>query len=382
VSYDTGMMTTALIGCVAAALASTSESGADGGITSPWLYHAAERAVAIDVEMPAGHESGTLALMNDRGDLHTEPLPVEAGRLDLAGAMPDVWRLRQAAYLQLVVDGEPVGTPLVVQPLLSRLVPETEDALSPSGHPYTRIVDWYDEASGLRVSEMETAAADAGISLDDPWLANQRLGPRLLSGLRIYPEADVILRTTHGDIRIALRPDHAPNTTWNFLELSRGGFYRDIPFHRIVPFTRAGQAFVIQAGDPTGTGSGGPGYWLPIERSTLPHEFGVISMARDVDPDSAGSQIFLCLSRAGTARLDGHYCAFGYAVDGAGVIERIANAELADVEAGRPARPMPTIRQAEVVPTAPRRIGFGRADEPVTRPTAPEPEIGPERLPR
>ncbi|MDP6602414.1 MAG: peptidylprolyl isomerase, partial [Phycisphaerales bacterium] len=108
-------------------------------------------------------------------------------------------------------------------------------------------------------------------------------------------------------------------------------------FHRIVPLTARGQGFVIQAGDPTGTGSGGPGWWLPIERSDLPHDFGVISMARANDPDSAGSQFFLCLSREGTARLDGQYCAFGETVEGEVTIKAIAATPLSDPASGRPA---------------------------------------------
>ena len=125
------------------------------------------------------------------------------------------------------------------------------------------------------------------------------------------------------------------------------------------------QPFVIQAGDPTGTGDGGPGYWLPLEDSKLQHDFGVISMARSDDPDSNGSQIFIALSREGTARLDGQYCAFGYAVDGAEAIKAIAQVQLADPATGRPADP-PLIRTAELVPSPARMVGRGRPDQRVT----------------
>ena len=170
-----------------------------------------------------------------------------------------------------------------------------------------------------------------------------------------------------------MRPDAAPNTAWNFISLCEGGFYRGIDFHRIVPMTRDGDPFVIQAGDPTASGSGGPGYWLPIEKSDLPHDFGVISMARDVDPDSAGSQIFICLSRAGTARLDGHYCGFGYAVDGAETIRAIAAVKLVDISAGRPADP-PVILGTDLLSAPPRVPGAGRTDQAVVADASPSPK--------
>ena len=166
-------------------------------------------------------------------------------------------------------------------------------------------------------------------------------------------------------LHFAMRPDQAPNTAWNFLELCTGGFYDGVVFHRVVPMNFAGDPFVIQAGDPTGSGNGGPGYWLPIEPSQLPHDFGVISMARDTPPDSAGSQFFICLSRAGTATLDGSYCAFGYAIDGAETIQAIASVELADVSNGRPTDP-PVIISATLIDSPPRTPEVGRPDKPLS----------------
>jgi peptidyl-prolyl cis-trans isomerase B (cyclophilin B) len=210
----------------------------------------------------------------------------------------------------------------------------------------------------------EPAAGAPGTEAPRAWLAVPGADRRLLSGVRLYRERDVVLHTTKGDIRLALRPDHAPNTVFNFLRLCEGGFYRDVAFHRVVPMTRQGEPFIIQAGDPTGAGDGGPGYRLDLEPSGLPHEFGVISMARDDDPDSAGSQFFICLSREGTARLDGDYCAFGYAMAGGEAILAIADVQLADLAAGRPVDP-PLIESAELVPAPPRLVGLGRPDRPV-----------------
>ncbi len=323
------------------------------------VYYGIGSPVTVQVEVADG-AAVALALMEADGTLLAPPRAVRPGRVDVGALMPEcleppaIWR---ACYLQCLVDGEPTGSALVFQPMLSRLAPRTEQAQRPDGTPYTRIVGWGPAAPQ-----------------DDP--------QRVFSGLRVYPEHDVILHTTLGDIVVAMRPDEGPNTVWNFLRLVEGGYYDGVVFHRVVPLTRQGHPFVIQGGDPTGTGEGEPGYWLPIEPSELPHEFGVISMARADSPDSAGGQFFFCLSRAGTARLDGQYCAFGHAVDGAGTIRAIADVELADVSTGRPAEP-PAIVEASLVPAPPRAPGEGRPDRPVaeTRPRPPA-ETQPDRVPR
>lgn len=356
------------------------------------LYVGVGRPVPIVVTGPVEptiDQVLSLVLMDEAGTALLPAVTVESGHADLADLCPDIWRIRRACYLQLMVGEDPAGSALVLQPMLSRLVPITIEDVNPNGIRYTRITGWYDElhppaegppAEGAARDDAagEESAEEPPSLIDDP-----AQGERLFTGLRIYPERDVLLRTSLGEIRLAMRPDHAPNTVWNFLRLCEGGFYQDVVFHRIVPLTRAGDPFVIQAGDPTGTGNGGPGFWLPMEPSALPHDFGVISMARDVDPDSAGSQIFICLSRAGTARLDGHYCAFGSAVEGAETIRAIADVELADVATGRPQVP-PVILEALLVPAPPRRPDAGRPDralcEPAPEPA--EPPAGPKRVPR
>jgi peptidyl-prolyl cis-trans isomerase B (cyclophilin B) len=268
------------------------------------------------------------------------------------------------------------------------MVPQTREETHPvRGTKYSRIVGWVDENQlPLQPAAATQPSSDGDKSAtDEPADAKaerQTAQPveRLFTGLRMYPEHDVTLQTTLGDIRLAMRPDHAPNTVWNFLELARGGFYRDIAFHRIVPLIN-GNPFVIQAGDPSGTGDGGPGYWLPIEDSHLEHDFGVISMARSDDPDSNGSQIFIALSRAGTARLDGQYCAFGYAVEGADTIKSIADVAIADTATGRPVDP-PLIRNAMLIPAPPRTPGQGRPDQRVSQHATP-PQTRPSgRIPR
>ncbi|MCI0674836.1 MAG: peptidylprolyl isomerase [Phycisphaerales bacterium] len=361
------------------------------GLWPEYLYNGINRPVIVDVVSPRSFGAVTLVLMDHAGKQLADPIEVHPGRVDLAETLPQIWDIRRAAYLQMLDLQQPVGSALVLQPMLSRLVPVTESATRTNGTTYSRIVRWVDENQPADPpppppnSNQDGAQATSAQPPTAPATAPDRAAPvpRLCTGLRIYPENDIILHTSKGDIRIALRSDEAPNTAWNFRELSRGGFYRDILFHRVVPLTGSTPPypFVIQAGDPTATGDGGPGYWLPIEESNLPHDFGVISMARSDDPDSNGSQFFIALSREGTARLDGQYCSFGYAVDGAQTIQAIADVELADVAAGRPVDP-PVINSAELIPAPPRTPNQGRPDQRVTPESKPTPTRPSGRIPR
>ena len=326
------------------------------------LYHGGGSSLSVTVG-PVDVEQVELALLAADGSLLGPVVAVTPGRVDVSTLLPEVHGLRRACYLQCIAGGEPVGSALVIQPLLSRVAPRTEQARRPDGTSYTRIVGWGPPPDE---DDAEPVEQPAPVS----------------AGLRVYRDRDVVLQTTHGDIVVAMRPDVAPNTVWNFMHLAEGGYYDGVTFHRVVPLTRQGHPFVIQGGDPSGTGEGEPGYWLPIEPSEMAHEFGVISMARGDAPDSAGGQFFFCLSRAGTARLDGQYCAFGYAVDGANTIRVIAAVELADVASGRPADP-PVVTRAELIPAPPRTPGVGRPDRPVSEARAPPPvETQPDRIPR
>lgn len=120
-----------------------------------------------------------------------------------------------------------------------------------------------------------------------------------------------LLHTERGDISIALRPDLAPVTVNNFVFLAREGFYDGVTFHRVIP------GFVAQGGDPTGTGSGGPGYQFQDELNDLPFEQGVIGMA-NAGPGTNGSQFYLMLDAA--PHLTGNYTAFGQIDEGIDVM--------------------------------------------------------------
>lgn len=126
-----------------------------------------------------------------------------------------------------------------------------------------------------------------------------------------------------GVIKAELYPEIAPNTVNNFVSLVNKGFYNGLIFHRVIP------GFMIQGGCPKGTGTGGPGYEIPGEFSAngyandLRHTRGVLSMARAMDPDSAGSQFFIMHQDA--PHLDGQYAAFGQVLEGMDVVDRIAS---------------------------------------------------------
>ncbi len=128
-----------------------------------------------------------------------------------------------------------------------------------------------------------------------------------------------------GEMTLELYPETAPLTVENFVKLAKEGFYDGLIFHRVI------EGFMIQGGDPTGTGMGGPGYQIKGEfaangvKNPLKHTRGVISMARSARPDSAGSQFFIMHRDA--PHLDGQYAAFGKMTDGFEVLDEIASVD-------------------------------------------------------
>ena len=128
-----------------------------------------------------------------------------------------------------------------------------------------------------------------------------------------------------GTIKVELDREHAPITVDNFVKLAKEGFYNGLIFHRVI------KGFMIQGGCPEGTGMGGPGYSIKGEfkangvDNPIKHERGVISMARAMNPNSAGSQFFIMHQAA--PHLDGQYAAFGHTIEGIEVVDIIANAK-------------------------------------------------------
>lgn len=150
----------------------------------------------------------------------------------------------------------------------------------------------------------------------------------------------------YGAIVMELYPDKAKNTVNNFISLVKKGFYDNNTFHRLAP------GFVLQGGDPTGTGTGGPGYSIKGEFSnnnydnTLKHDKKIVSMARSQDNDSGGSQFFIMLEKS--EYLDGDYAAFGKVIDGWDIIEEIEDNEIVSDQATGKLQNNLTIKKALV----------------------------------
>lgn len=169
----------------------------------------------------------------------------------------------------------------------------------------------------------------------------------------VNPQNEVaVIKTNEGDMVVQFWTDAAPNTIENFKKLAKQGFYNGTIFHRIV------KGFMIQGGDPLSKdpskedryGSGGPGYKIKAEFNDHSHERGVISMAREPDPDSAGSQFFICL--APVTRLDHQYTTFGKLIKGEDVLEKIGDTPVTRNSMGENSKPTKrvTIEKIDIVP--------------------------------
>ena len=137
-------------------------------------------------------------------------------------------------------------------------------------------------------------------------------------------KAIALIETVHGTIKLEFFDDLAPGHVKNFKDLAGKNFYDGTTFHRVLP------GFMIQAGDPNSKtddrsshGSGGPGYTIDAEFNDVKHERGVLSMARSGEPNSAGSQFFICVNDS--FFLDGQYTAFGRVIEGMDVADKIVN---------------------------------------------------------
>ena len=161
-----------------------------------------------------------------------------------------------------------------------------------------------------------------------------------------------VIKTSEGEMVAEFWPEVAPNTVENFKKLARSGFYDGTAFHRIV------KGFMIQGGDPltkdpakeSRYGTGDPGYKIKAEFNGRSHERGVLSMARSSDPDSAGSQFFICL--ANVSRLDHQYTTFGKIIKGDDVLGKIGDTEVTTSDSGERSKPTKrvTVESIKIVP--------------------------------
>jgi cyclophilin family peptidyl-prolyl cis-trans isomerase len=302
-------------------------------LTPDRTYYGVDRAIPMQVVVPSGVSGDAKVNIYAWGS--NEPAmtaPVVAGGVNLAALFADLWGKKSTVvhYAQLVVGDKKVGAPVVLQPLTDAMPAQM------------------DRNTGR------------------PAFAPKR---GMVSGIRAYVEKYAVLETTFGAITIRYRPDQAPNTCWNSMQLISGGLYEDVAFHRILGPQQGKPGFMAQCGDPTGTGVGGPGYCVDLEDSKLPHDFGVLSMARSGDPNSNGSQFFLCFSREGTSFLDGLYCAFAQTIDGAEVLQKLQEVETVIMPGSNPpekSKPVnaPKLITAKLVDAAP----YGEGRTPVLAP--------------
>jgi cyclophilin family peptidyl-prolyl cis-trans isomerase len=189
-------------------------------------------------------------------------------------------------------------------------------------------------------------------------IANPSVQATMPMVIHVVPMQYVVLSTALGQMTAMFYYDAAPHTCDSFLQLASEGYFNGLKFHRIVP------GFVIQGGDPTGSGMGTPGFHIEAEFNDKPHLEGVLSMARMADPNedpsagiaprpqfanSAGSQFFICLNYKRTAALDHKYTAFGRVVQGMDVVKKIGSGTVADSDAGTPGLAQ-VINKMEVFP--------------------------------
>jgi peptidyl-prolyl cis-trans isomerase B (cyclophilin B) len=274
-----------------------------------YAYNGVNRAFPVDIK---GRGKLEIQLLQGGTAELLETAQTKSGKQDLATIFPNFWKAKRPTivYAQLIQNGKPKGPALVLRPLVN---------------------------------------APLSILKADKTVEFQKDEDNEYAGVQTWVDKDLLVQTSLGNMRFRMRPDCAPNTVRNILDLAKGGYYRGVIFHRVVALAR-GLPFVIQGGDPAGSGSGGPGFNYALEDSTLPHDFGVISIARSTDPNTNGSQFFVCLSKEGTSRLDHKYASFGQLLEGAEVVRKIAA-----VPVGKDDRPNdpPVIKDVILVDAAP-----------------------------
>ena len=179
------------------------------------------------------------------------------------------------------------------------------------------------------------AAGGSGVDVSSGcWREEQRVPPDATAAHQRWSEPPAMVidpakrytatfETSAGNFTVELYPQDAPQTVNSFVCLARAGYYGGVPFHRILP------GFVVQGGDPTGTGAGGPGYRIPDEPITRTYQTGTLAMARTAAPNSGGSQFFVVLE-GGAPQLQpqGTYVIFGHVVSGMEVVNAMAETEI------------------------------------------------------
>ncbi len=281
-------------------------------------------------QSPSAESAFTLLLVaTDAQSAETviESRPVSAGEVDLAEVFPRLWKTDdpRVLHVQAATDESGrtrIGAPLTLVPMLTpRYAPRVDRTGTPQVNPPPP-------------TDARTPPASA----------------RAFSGYWTFVDQRLILDMGSGEMAFALRADAAPYSVLHLRRLVQSGFYEGVGVHRIASLSGQTAPEIVQFGDPTGTGLGGPGFLIDFEPSPLTHAFGTLSLARTSDPNSAGSQVFITLSADVGPALNGKYTALGRLVDGADVLRSLAKTPTgADA---RPREPI-VIRSARLVDAPP-----------------------------
>ena len=312
----------------ACVLALTSGARAQLHAALPCAHVKKPIAVTLDVPEKSGGDDVAVELINAATGQVIESRPAKPGENDLADLFRRLWTTDspQVLLAQAVIAKARIGAPLVLVPMVAP--------------PYAAKVE-----------------RDGKPQLGPPPPAKSRV----LSGYWLFADQRVQVVTSKGTLVFALRTDAAPNSVRNFRDLVDKQFYDGIKVHRIAALSGRTMPDIVQFGDPTGTGQGGPGWFIDYEPSPLKHGFGSLSFARTSEPNSAGSQVIITLGREAAPQLDGKYTVFGQLVSGAETLNAIAKTPV-DAD-GKPREAM-TIESARLVDAPP----FGTGPKPETDP--------------
>lgn len=309
---------------------------------------------AASIDSPSGPTEVTLLLLapasdGKSADTLIESRPVPAGEVDLARVFQRLWKTDdpRVLYVQAAEDesgDKRVGPALVLVPMVTpRYASRTDRTGAPQLNPLPASAD----------GRPSTAST------------------RAFSGYWLFNDQHAVFDLGTGELAFALRADAAPMSIMHARRLVSSGFYDGVAVHRIASLSGQTAPDIVQFGDPTGTGRGGPGFMIDFEPSSLPHTFGTLSLARTSDPNSAGSQLFITLSNDVGSALNDRYTVLGRLVSGAEVLRAIGKSPTTADAA--PRDPI-VIRSAKLVDAPPRGTPDPKIDEttgankgPVTR---------------
>ncbi len=288
-----------------------------------------------------------------------EPLDrrfADPGVVDLADLFPDLWASPSGTIriAQVIDDGKPVGQPLVLDPMTTPALAKNENLKRAALHAF-------DTGDRVGLQQLFDLNSRARLQLRPDVVYITPEQGVAFAGLRIYPLPHIVFETDKGEIEFRLRPDMAPRSTRYVIDLVERGFYTNIPVHRIVADSSAGVPFVIQFGDPTGSGAGNAGFYMDLEPSELQHRFGTLSVARTPELNTNSSQLFICLSREAGVNFDGAYSCFAELVRGADAVLAMERVQTDNED--RPSEPL-VIRSARAIPAPP----ITQSPEPLERP--------------